>query len=113
DWSSDVCSSDLEGRLRQDAVLPEELPVPQVLHIRVRHAPLAARRRDKIALPVAATQEHVTRHRARRHILVYHALGALELGPDLLGRKREGAAQSAYRLGGPRDGRQHQLLALE
>src|SRR5439155_5121598 len=102
-----------ERRLRQDAVLPEELPVPKVMNIRVGDAPLAARRRDKIALPVAATQEHVTRHRARRHVLVHRTLGARELGPDLSGRKREGAAQGAYRLGGARDGRQYQLLALE
>src|SRR5207248_11732269 len=99
--------------MREQAVLPEEIPVAGVLDLGERQALLVYLCRDDIAVSLAVTKEYVLRRRARRVLLVERAFVARQLALQICPRPAERSAQRAPRLRGTGDRWSDEALALE
>jgi len=94
-------------------VLPEEVPVSEVLDFRERNALAVDRSRDHVAFSLALAQQNVRRDGARGQIEVHGALLAGELSLQDLARLDKGSGEGTRRLGETRKRRHDEPLALE
>src|SRR5258705_495533 len=96
----------------QDPVLPEEVPVADVLDFGKRKPLAMDRGGDQVAFSPAPAKQDVLRYRTRREVAVDGPLVARQLSLQDLPRPDDGAPESTRRLGGARQRRGEQTAAV-
>ena len=97
----------------QDPVLPEEVPVPDVLDFGEGNALAVDWGGDQVTFSPAPAEQDVLRYRTRGEVSVDGPLVARQLAFQDLARPGDGAFESTRRLGEARQRRHDQPLALE